>query len=53
MERRWNSFPGPAVGEIEYKAEKILDIGAVLSKYDITLRNEDMDPCTALSKNDL
>ena len=54
MEHRWNSsFPGPAIGKVDYKAEKILDLGAMLSKYDLTVENEDMDLCTVLSPNDL
>ncbi|CAK9077308.1 Pentatricopeptide repeat-containing protein At2g41720 (Protein EMBRYO DEFECTIVE 2654) [Durusdinium trenchii] len=54
MEHRWNSsFPGPAIGKVDYKAEKILDLGAMLSKYDLTVENEDMDLCTVLSPNDI
>ncbi|CAK9061435.1 unnamed protein product [Durusdinium trenchii] len=38
--------------EIQYKAEETLDLGAVLSKYDIIHKNVDMDPRTVLLQND-
>ena len=53
MERRWNTtFPRPDVGEIQYKAEETLDLGAVLSKYDLIPKNVNMDPRTVLLQND-
>ncbi|CAK9111071.1 unnamed protein product, partial [Durusdinium trenchii] len=50
--------PEDAAELLEYQnrtseAEKILDLGAMLSKYDLTVENEDMDLCTVLSPNDL
>ncbi|CAK9101989.1 unnamed protein product [Durusdinium trenchii] len=38
--------------EIQYKAEETLDLGAVLSKYDLIPKNVNMDPRTVLLQND-
>ncbi|CAK9113981.1 unnamed protein product, partial [Durusdinium trenchii] len=38
--------------EIRYKAEETLDLGAVLSKYDLIPKNVNMDPRTVLLQND-